>query len=189
MDGLIHRAVRYALRRGTLRNALEIATAALCFQIRENEHTASGFNKFYSDWDQGIRRTPNWGKMRPLICRQRSVVKFVARTGVDPVAATYEHFRYLCRYLCAYTHTSAFTPAREPLTAINIGAGVAPAFHADAFDRGCQLTDKTMSMIAILWQVVFPRMAGPLQYGFEWLPEFEPLFPPPLGPLALGRGP
>ena len=87
----------------------------------------------------------------------------------------------------AYTHTSAYTLTREPVTAINIGAGVAPAFRADAFDRGCQLTEKTMSMIAILWQVVFPQMAGPLGYGSERRPEFEPLFPPPLGPLALGR--
>jgi hypothetical protein len=174
----------YKASAASLRNALEIATAALYFQIRENEHTAAGFNRFYSEWDQGIRRTPNWGEMKSLICQQQAVVKFIARTGVDPVAATYEHFQYLC----AYTHTSAFTPAGEPVTAINIGAGVAPAFHADAFDRGCQLTDKTMSMIAILWQVVFPRMAGPLRYGFEWLPEFEPLFPLPVGPLALGRG-
>jgi hypothetical protein len=137
----------YKASAASLRNALEIATAALYFQIRENGHTAAGFNRFYSEWDQGIRRTPNWGEMRPLICQQPSVMRFVARTGVDPVVATYEHFQYLC----AYTHTSAYTPAREPVMAINIGAGVAPAFHGDAFDRGRQLTEKTMSMIAILW--------------------------------------
>jgi hypothetical protein len=175
----------YKASAASLRNALEIATAALYFQIHENGHTERGFNKFYSEWDQGTRRTPNWGEMRPLIRRQPSVVAFVARTAVDPVAAAYEHFQYLC----AYTHTSAFTPAHEPVTAINIGAGVAPAFDAGAFERGCQLTQKTASTIAILWQVVFPGMAGSLKYGLEWLPQFEPLFPPPLGPLALGRAP
>jgi hypothetical protein len=173
----------YKASAASLRNALEIATAALYFQIRENEKTEPGFNKFYSEWDQGLRRTPNWGEMRPLIRQQPSVVRFVARTGVDPVATTYEHFRYLC----AYTHTSAFTEAREPVTAINI-SGIAPAFNADAFDRGCQLMEKTVATIAILWQVVFPGMAGPFRNGFEWMPEFEPLFPPPLGALALGRG-
>jgi hypothetical protein len=48
----------YKASAASLRNAPEIATAALYFQIRENEHTAAGLNKFYSEWDQGIRRTP-----------------------------------------------------------------------------------------------------------------------------------
>jgi hypothetical protein len=170
----------YKASASCLRNAFEIAVASLYFQIRENENTTAGYNKFFSEWDRGERRTPNWGEMKPHITRQATVASFSARAGIDPVAMAYEHFQYLC----AYTHTSAFAGADDPVTAINM-TGVAPEFDEACFARGCKLVATTICMVALLWQIVFPGIArteplGPLSSG-----AYDKLFALPHGAAAL----
>jgi hypothetical protein len=133
-----------------------------------------------TEWDSGNRETPNWGEMKPFISNRPSVVRFKAKTGVDILEEAYQHFRTLC----SFTHSAAFTRNREPVTAINM-TGTAPAFDERYFQRGVVLTSKTISLIAIMWQVVFPQIAstvplGPLESG-----AYHTLFPPPFGPLAL----
>lgn len=172
----------YKASASSLRNAFDIAVASLYFQIRENRTIELGYNKFFAEWDRGERQTPSWGEMRPFIAAQPTVVSFVASTGLDPMACAYGHFKYLC----SYTHTSAYAAAGDPVTAINM-TGVAPMFDEKYFSRGCDLTSKTISLIAILWQVVFPGIAAthPPESRAEGV--YDILFPPPLGPLALAR--
>ena len=170
----------YKASASCLRNALEIAVASLYFQIRENERTSVGYNKLFAEWDRGERRTPNWGEMKTWITQQAGVASFVARAGIDPVAATYKHFEYLC----AYTHTSAFAGVDDPVTAINM-TGVAPEFDKRYFSRGCELISTTICMSAVLWQIVFPGIAkteplGPMSSG-----AYEKLFALPHGAAAL----
>jgi hypothetical protein len=171
----------YKASASSLRNALDIATASLYFQIRENENTArSGYNRLFAEWDRGDRKTPNWGEMKPYISAQPSVASFKSKTGMDLVQVAYEHFSNLC----AYTHTAAYADNGEPVTAINM-TGVAPTFDGVYFNRGCVLTNDTISLIAILWQVVFPGIIGTLPLGPLSGGVYAPLFPPPVGPLAL----
>jgi hypothetical protein len=172
----------YKASASSLRNAFDIAVASLYFQIRENRHSGRGYNRFFAEWDRGDRQTPNWGEMKPFIAAQPTVASFVATTGLDPLAAAYDHFKNLC----AYTHTSAFTAAGDPVTAINM-TGVAPVFDVKYFSRGCGLASKTISLIAILWQVVFPRIAATRSLGSRLGEGYKVLFPPPLGPLVLAR--
>lgn len=172
----------YKASASCLRNAYDIAMAALYFQIRENENKDPGYNRIFSEWDTGARGTPNWGEMKAHVAKQKTVVDFIAATGIDPVALAYQHFKYLC----AYTHTAAYAGVDDPVTAINM-TGVAPAYEEQFFNRGAELATRTMSMIAVLWQVVFPAIAkteplGPLSSSAYGL-----LFSGPLGSAALGR--
>jgi len=170
----------YKASASSLRNALDIATASLYFQLRQNSNKTSGYNIFYAQWDRGARQTPNWGEMKPYISAHPSVVRFKLHTNIDPVELVYSHFKYLC----SFTHTSAYTPEGDPVTAINM-TGVAPAFDAIYFARGCDLTRRTVSLIAILWQVAFPSIIGSLPLGPVSAEAYVSLFPPPIGPLAL----
>jgi hypothetical protein len=172
----------YKASASCVRNAYDIAVASLYFQIRQNEHKLPGYNKFFAEWDSGKRGTPNWGEMKTTIGNQETVLKFVASTGVDPIDVAYAHFKYLC----AYTHTAAFAGPDDPVTAINM-TGVAPAFDAQFFTRGCETIGTTISMIAVLWQVVFPAIAkteplGPISGG-----GYNKLFSLPHGPAALSQ--
>ena len=173
----------YKASAASLRNALDISVASLYFQIRENEQPpGSGYNEYFSDWDKGRRQTPNWGETKPLIKHQPAVVRFLATNGIDVVELVYEHFRYLC----AYTHTAAFAANGDPVTAINT-TGSAPAFDERYFDRGCELMLKTMSYIAILWQITFPEIVDKCPLGPLDSNAYDALFPGPLGSLALAH--
>lgn len=163
-----------------LRNAYEISMVALYFQVRENTKKNVGYNKFFAEWDRGDRDTPNWGEMKDYIAKQKTVEEFVARIGIDPIAVVYDHFKYLC----AYTHTSAFAGVDDPVTAINM-TGIAPAFDEQFFTRGSELTIKTIALIAILWQIVYPGILkteplGPVAGG-----AYDMLFSAPLGAFVL----
>lgn len=173
----------YKASASSLRNAYDIATASLYFQIRENVNTEVGsYNRLFAEWDRGDRETPNWGEMKPIISSHPSVTAFKAEKGVDIVAHAYDHFKHLC----SYTHTSAFAKNGDPVTAINT-TGVAPAFDAVCFDRGCELTRKTISLIAILWQVVFPQIAATEPLGAIAKGTYDDLFLPPHGPSVLAH--
>lgn len=167
----------------SLRNAFDIATASLYFQIRENTNPATGaYNRFFAEWDRGDRQTPNWGEMKTFISNQPSVIRFKANTGIDILEEAYDHFKYLC----AYTHTAAFANNRDPVTAINM-TGTAPAFDETFFLRGCAMTSKTISLIAMMWQVVFPQILLTCPLGALNSNAYDELFPAPLGPLALSH--
>jgi len=165
----------------SLRSALDISTASLYFQIRENnEPRSGGYNKFFSSWDAGTRDTPNWGEMKPYISSQPSVVRFKRNNGIDVVDEAYEHFRYLC----AFAHTRAFASNRDSISAINT-TGVAPSFNEEYFQRGRDMTLKTMSLTAILWKIAFPKIASaPGAIGTD---AHNTLFPDHLGQLALNH--
>ncbi len=173
----------YKASASSLRNAFDIATASLYFQIRENTDPGPGaYNRFFAEWDRGDRQTPNWGEMKQFISMQPSVERFKTTNGFDMVDISYDHFKYLC----AYTHTSAFANNGDPITAINT-TGVAPLFEETYFTRGCELTAKTVSIIALLWQVVFPKILeteplGPVSSGV-----YSRLFLGPHGPLVIAH--
>jgi len=162
----------YKASASSLRNAFDIAVASLYFQIREN----------FSEWDAGKRDTPNWGEMKQLIGTQPSVARFNLSSGIDIVDEAHRHFRYLC----AYTHTSAYARNGDPVTAINT-TGSAPAFEEEYFLRGCTMASRTISLIAILWQVTYPQIATTFPLGPLGDQSYRELFPAPFGPLALAH--
>lgn len=169
----------YKASASTLRNAFDIAIASLYFQIRENNKTGTGYNSFFSEWDRGERQTPNWGEMKTYISSQPSVKRFKAKNGFDPVDRLYAHFKYLC----AYTHTSAFAShGSDPVTAINM-TGVAPSFEEKYFTRGCELVETTVSLIALSWQSVYPQIYGTRPLG-QASSDYELLIPGLLGTQA-----
>lgn len=173
----------YKASASSLRNAFDIAAASLYFQIRENRNPeVGGYNRLFAEWDRGDRNTPNWGEMKPIISSWPSVEAFKAAHGLDIVKHAYEHFEHLC----GYTHTRAFANNGDPVTAINT-TGVSPAFDVAYFNRGCELTAKTISLIAILWQVAFPQIATTEPLGSISGSAYNKLFLPPHGTLALAH--
>jgi hypothetical protein len=88
----------YKASASSLRNALDIATAALYFQVRENAHKGAGWNNFYTEWDRGDRQTPNWGEMKSVLAAQPAVTRFTATSGTDLVEEAHKFFKYLCGY-------------------------------------------------------------------------------------------
>lgn len=173
----------YKASASSLRNAFDIGVAALYFQIRENTDAADGgYNRFFLEWDAGRRQTPNWGETRPFIAAQPSVTRFNSNCGVDILEEAYGHFKYLC----SFTHTSAFANNGDPVTAINT-TGTAPAFEEEFFLRGCSLVSRTISWVALLWQITYPQIASTLPLGPLGGESYRRLFPAPLGPLALSH--
>ena len=172
----------YKASASSLRNALDIGVASLYFQMRENAHKGTGYNFFFSEWDKGVRDTPNWGEIKTILNAQKSIVAFKKSAKLDVVQSTYSVFTHLC----GYTHTSAFDVNGAPVTAINL-TGTAPAFDAEAFDRGCDMAIQTMAHIAMLWQVAYPEIAGTKPLGHKTTTFLSQLFPGPIGPLALAH--
>ncbi|MGM3277116.1 hypothetical protein [Ralstonia sp. 24A2] len=171
----------YKASAASLRNALDIAAASLYFQIRENAAPKTGgYNRFFAEWDRGDRDTPNWGEMKPVIQNQPSIKSFNISHHTDIVDYAYSHFKHLC----AYTHTRAFADNGDPVTSINT-TGVSPAFNGHLFDRGCDMTEKTIGVIAVLWQVVYPQIVTTKPLGPISSTAYTKLFPLPHGPSAL----
>jgi hypothetical protein len=140
-----------------LRNALDISTACLYFQIKQNENPEQSCyaNTPFGAWDSGNRDTPSWGEMKPIIKSQSSVSQFKTSFGVDIVDLAHAHFKHLCDY----THSRAFAKNGDPVSAINM-TGVAPTFDLCCFERGAALIMETICFIAAMWQVAFPQMAS-----------------------------
>lgn len=171
----------YKASASSLRNALDIATASLYFQVRENRDPApKGYNRFFSEWDRGERDTPSWGEMKTILANVTSVKRFQSLHRVDMVEHAYEHFKLLC----GYSHTRAFAVSGQPVTAIN-STGVAPAYDEACFVRGCELVGETISMIAMLWQVVYPQIAATGCPGRVADGTFDKLFQSSHGPAVL----
>jgi len=167
----------YKASASSLRTAFEIATVSLYFQIRENMRLDDGkYNSFFSLWDSGLRDTPNWREMKPVFSTWPSVVAYKSAHNIDIVQYEYDHFKYLC----AYTHTNAFDNSGRGITAINT-TGSAPTFDVDCFNRGCELITKTISLITIFWQIVFPLIAFTKPLGELDGDSYKKLFVPPHG--------
>lgn len=174
----------YKASASSLRNAFDISMAALYFQVRENTNPEiRSYNLFFAEWDSGVRDTPNWGEMKGFILNQPSVRSFNSLYGINIVDRVYDHFKYLC----SYTHNRSYDGNGDPVTTINT-TGSAPAFDLQYFNRGVDLTKKTISLIAILWQVVFPGILITKPLGSYEGGGYDDLFLPPYGPYALSYG-
>jgi hypothetical protein len=148
-----------------LRNALDISTACLYFQIVQNENPDRSCyaNKPFAEWNSGNRDTPSWGEMTPVIKGQSSISRFKVSFGVDIVDLAHAHFKHLCDY----THSRAFAKNGDPISAINM-TGVAPTFDLRFFERGAELIIETISLIAAMWQAAFPQLASDIpRFGDE----------------------
>jgi hypothetical protein len=136
-----------------LRNALDIATVALYFQIRENTNgMAGGYNRFFTEWDRGDRDTPNWGEMTSIIKRETAIQSFNNRYSCNIIDEAYDHFKYLCNF----THSRPFDrTSGRPTNSIWLGSDT-PDFDAATFERLMSLAEETIAWIATLWLTTFP---------------------------------
>jgi len=143
----------YKAAASCLRNALDLATVALYFQIRENAGgVTGGYNRFFAEWDRGDRDTPNWGEMTPLIKREASVQSFNNKYACSVIDEAYGHFKYLCNF----THSRPFDRHDStPTNSINLGSDT-PDFDAPTFERLMNLANETIAWIATMWLVSFP---------------------------------
>jgi hypothetical protein len=164
----------YKAAASILRTALDVAFAALYFQVRENvEPVEGGWNRFYTEWDQGQRATPNWGESKEFVSRQASVRRFNELHDCDVVAEAHAHFKYLS----AYVHGAAFTSDGVPVRAIDMGGPHTPAFDAVQFDHVTGLARATITWIVTLWQVTYPDLLDPTSHRAIFEAEaFEKLF-------------
>ncbi len=147
----------YKASASCLRNALDISTACLYFQIKQNENPEQSCyeNTPFAAWDSGSRDTPSWSEMKPIIKNQSSISRFKVSFGVDIVDLAHAHFKHLCDY----THSRAYAKNGDPVSAINM-TGVAPTFDLDCFERGTELIMETVCFIAAMWQAAFPQLAS-----------------------------
>ena len=147
----------YKASASCLRNALDISTACLYFQIKQNENPEQSCyeNTPFAAWDSGSRDIPNWSEMKPIIKNQSCISRFKVSFGVDIVDLAHAHFKCLCDY----THSRAYAKNGDPVSAINM-TGVAPTFDLGCFERGTELIMETICFIAAMWQAAFPQMAS-----------------------------
>ena len=147
----------YKASASCLRNALDISTACLYFQIKQNEQPELSCyaNTHFAAWDSGNRDTPNWVEMKPTLKNQIAISRFKVSSGIDIVDLAHLHFKHLCDY----THSRAYAKNGDPVSAINM-TGIAPSFDAVCFERGAQLVIETICLIAAMWQAAFPELVS-----------------------------
>lgn len=164
----------YKTAASSLRTALDIAFAALYFQVRENaEPTESGWNVFYTEWDQGSRFTPSWGESKTFVSQQVSVSRFNKLHGCDLITEAHAHFKYLS----AYVHGSAYTTDGHPVRAIETIEAHAPSLDVKHFDHVLNLSKATITWIVTLWQVAYPDLLDPSRhYSLLDPARFEKMF-------------
>jgi len=145
----------YKTAASCLRNALDLAMAALYFQIRANLDTeGDGYRKFFAAWDCGNRDTPSWGETTVLMRRHQSIELFNREYNCDVVVETYNHFKYLCNF----THGRPFAKTdKSPTNSAWLG-GATPEFDSDAFDKLIKLARETIASIATSWLVAYPQI-------------------------------
>jgi hypothetical protein len=138
-----------------LRNALDVAIAALYFQVNENiAPKAHGWNEEFTKWDTGQANTPNWGTTKTLIKAQPEVQMFDSMNSCNVMQTIHDYFHYLC----SFTHGRPFYAASKlPTNNINMGMGIAE-FNEQGFTRFCELTYDTIGWIGTAWLVTFPRI-------------------------------
>jgi len=133
---------------------LDLAVASLYFQVRQNSETPKqGYNKYFSEWDQGNRNTPNWGETLSVISKQSTVSEFNRRFSCDVLDELRQHFAYLCNF----THSRPYGSDSLPANTMNMGVDT-PSYDQGLFDRVSTLTEITIGWICIIWLVAFPAI-------------------------------
>lgn len=161
----------YKASASSLRSALDLATAALYFQVREHTDPAVGaMNRFFAEWDAGARNTPNWGEMCPILEQQPSVQRFDARHGSSVIQEAKAYFHELS----AYTHGRAHTTTGNEVRAISHGDGHCPSFDPSQFHLLERLTRATVAWICTLWQVAYPQILATEPLGSDG--DYDSLF-------------
>lgn len=166
------------------RNALDLAFVSLYFNVRERtDPEPHAYNKFYSEWDQGNRDTPNWGECKTLLDQQPSVWAFNQQCEHgDVLALVQAHFHALS----AFTHGRSFDKvSKAPTSGLWMGVN-SPEFEVELFDRFSDLLKDTIGWIAVAWLVVFPEILrrDPLNAGNSTTPYAE-LLRHPVGRQAI----
>jgi hypothetical protein len=145
----------YKAAASSMRNAIDIAAAALYFQLRENSKTERGsYNKYFAEWDSGQRDTPNWGEMKDIMNNCLSLKAFNKQYSCDIFEELHAHFKYLCNF----THGRPYDKVNlSPTNSINLECDT-PEFDATVFPRFNILALDTIAWIATIWLVAFPAI-------------------------------
>jgi hypothetical protein len=134
----------YKTAASCLRNALDMAIAALYFQARTNQSPEDA--RLFVEWDRGDRDTPNWGETTNYLKRQASIRAFDSENGTDICADVYKHFKYLCNF----THGRPSDPGDRSYTNSIWMGGDAPGFDSEEFQRLVSLAAATTSWIVTI---------------------------------------
>jgi hypothetical protein len=170
----------YKAAAACLRNALDMAIAALYFQARTNQSSRDA--QLFVEWDRGDRDTPNWGETTTYLKRQASIYAFDSKNGTDICAEIYEHFRYLCNF----THGRPSDPRDRSYTNSVWMGGDTPGFDGKEFQRLVNLAAATTTWIVTIWLIAYPEILkiDPLGDSPSYL-EFKDLLSNHLGNAAL----
>ena len=136
------------------RGALEMASVSLYFQRLENEEPIQGsYNKAFSEWDGGLKSTPNWGVTRPLLKKHSLIKKFEKENGFCIIETAYDHFKYLC----SFTHSRAFSPEDGSGTDSMNMLNQVGEYNEKEFKRIQESLHITIANIASIWAVTYPH--------------------------------
>jgi len=148
----------YKTSASNLRSALEMSFLSLYFQMRQNIdkiNGVSGYNKYFEEWDNGERNTPNWGEMKSIIQQNKNIKQYNFKSNCDIVNELYLWYGYLCNF----THGKPFensirNSTSKPTNHMNIGTG----FDVNNFYRFSNYLEDTISWIAVFWSLSFPNI-------------------------------
>jgi hypothetical protein len=165
----------YKVAMHCLRNAHEIGTLAVCFQIMQNGQPCNqGYHPSFDGWTWGRTDTPGWREMKRCITLHHEVGVFQRRSGSDFVAALHQHFAFLCNF----THSRAFDRHRREPTQTLWMTGDVGRFDPALLERFRSAFLLTVSWSASLWLLCFPALYESARAdGFSP----EPLITHPLG--------
>ncbi len=140
----------------TPRNGLDLANAALYFQVREElKTTTSGYNHFFAEWDAGTRNTPAWGETKDNLIKWPPFTEIRQVLGSDALEQCHAFFYRLS----AFTHGRPWDKMTGEATSnMNMGSNP-PAFDADLFSRFAALLEESISWICAIWLIAFPEIA------------------------------
>jgi hypothetical protein len=142
----------YKAAAACLRNALDMAVAALYFQARTNQSSRDA--QLFVEWDRGDRDTPNWGETTTYLRRQVSIKAFDSENGTDICGEVYDHFKYLSHF----THGRPSDPKDGSYTNSAWMGGDTPGFNNEEFHRLVSLAAATTTWIVTIWLVAYPEI-------------------------------
>lgn len=145
----------YKAAGSSMRNALDLAFAALYFQAEVfDDHSKGCYELEFGKWDRGEADTPSWKTTTPFLKGRKTVKGFNAAHGCDVL----EEVRNQFRKLCGYTHSRAWEKkSGDPSNIMWMGESP-PAFEEELFWKFCNVYRDTVSAIALAWLVSFPHI-------------------------------
>lgn len=163
----------YKTSASCLRNSFEMSFLALYFQMRQNLdllNGISGYNKYFSEWDNGKRPTPNWGEMKSIVKQNQNIINYNLSRNCDLIEEVYTWFSYLCNF----THGKPFDNSIElssskPTNHMNIGVG----FEIKNFERFSDYLLDTMSWISVFWCISYPEILNNSSLKESYKPLFK----------------